>query len=89
MMSKSARDHEYAAEEGREDRHGEMTGAISVNMVLSMPPVCIWAIFIGPMIFDSLWPTLVIALAMGLVLPLVFRPLSRRLWVRFSNLSES
>ena len=37
---------EYRAGPGTEDRHGEMTGAISVNMVLSMPPVAIWAVFL-------------------------------------------
>jgi uncharacterized BrkB/YihY/UPF0761 family membrane protein len=78
----------YRAKPGQEDRHGEMTGAISFNMMLSMPPVAIWAIFIGPWLFDRLLPTLLIAVAMAGVLPVALRPISQRLWARFSDWSE-
>lgn len=87
-MKDAHRSDNYAAAEGREDRHGEMTGAISFNMVLCMPPVCIWAVFVGPAVFEALWPTLVVAVALAVVLPIALLPLSRRLWVRFSRWSD-
>ena len=40
----------YEVEDGKIDRHGEMTGAITVNMVFTMMPVAIWSFFIGPAI---------------------------------------
>lgn len=70
---------------GGEDRHGEMTGAISVNMVLCMPPVGAWAVFVGPWLFEALWPTLVGAVAMALVLPVAMLPVSRRIWLWLSR----
>lgn len=75
----------YRAAPGEEDRHGEMTGAISINMVLCMPVVAAWSIFIGPWLFERLWPTLVIALVLAIVLPLACLPLSRRIWGRLSE----
>jgi len=39
---------QYRIVEGQEDRHGEMTGAITVNMALSMIPVGFWCFFLGP-----------------------------------------
>lgn len=78
----------YAAREGREDRHGEMTGAISVNMFLSMVPVGVWSMFVGPWLTDAS-NTLKIALLMAVVLPLYCLPLSRRLWVRLSAWAET
>ena len=67
------------------DRHGEITGAITVNMVLSMPPVTAWAIFVGPWLFERLWPTLVGAVVLAVVLPVILQPLSQRLWKRISR----
>lgn len=92
-MSGSAFDeHEagtpYAARPGQVDRHGEMTGAITFNMMLTMPVVAVWAVFIGPAVFDRLWPTLVIAVLLAVVLPIAGFGLSRRLWHRFSRWSE-
>ena len=76
---------EYHAKDGVEDRHGEMTGAISVNMALSALPVTVWCVFIGPLVFgDNVLWTLVTGLAMGIVLPIVGLPISRRIWARLS-----
>jgi len=80
---------EYQAKPGREDRHGEMTGAITINMILSMPPVGIWAIFVGPYFVADVWWRLGIALAMAVVLPLAFMPLSRWLWAHLSLWSDT
>ena len=74
----------YRAEEGMEDRDGEMTGAISINMVLSMPAVAIWAMFLAPLIFDTLTPILISSLLLAVVLPLACFRLSRRIWSRIS-----
>lgn len=76
----------YAAEDGQIDRHGEMTGAISVNMVFTMLPVAAWSFFIGPAFFGrEVMPILLIALAMGLILPFAFLKLSRRIWAHLSQ----
>ena len=75
---------EYGVGKGGEDRDGEMTGAITVNMILTTLPVCIWGVFVGPLLFSSLWPTVVIAAAMAVVLPMALRPMSQRLWSRLS-----
>jgi hypothetical protein len=76
---------EYRAKDGQVDRHGEMTGAITFNMVLTMLPVAIWSFFIGPWLLpDRVWVVMGIAVAMALVLPLVFFRLSRRIWAWFS-----
>lgn len=76
---------EYKAKEGKQDRHGEMTGAITFNMILTMVPVVIWAMFIGPVIFRENWvPTLLISLAMALVLPFVGLKPSQKLWAWLS-----
>lgn len=78
---------QYRANEGQEDRHGEMTGAITVNMVLSMMPVGLWCFFVGPWLL-SFWPMLIVGLAMAVVLPIACLPLSRKLWARFSDRAE-
>lgn len=80
---------EYRARPGQEDRDGEMTGAITFNMALSMPPVAIWAIFIGPWLVANVWLRLAVALAMAIVLPLSFMPLSRRIWAWFSHWGDT
>jgi hypothetical protein len=76
---------DYKAKPGQEDRHGEMTGAISINMVLCMPWVCAWSVFVGPLFFESVWPTAIIALVMAIALPIACMPLSRRIWARISK----
>lgn len=77
---------QYAAEDGKIDRHGEMTGAISVNMVFTMLPVTAWSFFIGPAFFGrEVLPILLIALAMGVVLPFACLKLSRRIWAYLSH----
>lgn len=79
---------EYQAQEGREDRHGEMTGAISVNMVLCMPVVGAWAMFIAPMLFASLWWIVLSSVLLAIVLPVACLPLSQRLWARLSAMMD-
>ncbi len=77
---------QYQAEDGREDRHGEMTGAISVNLVLCCPPVTAWCVFIGPWLFaDRVWLTVTTGVAMALVLPLALLKPSRSLWAWLSD----
>jgi len=76
---------EYRVKEGRPDRHGEMTGAITFNMVLTMLPVAAWSFFIGPWLLpDRVLLVTGIAIAMALVLPFVFFRFSRWLWSWFS-----
>ena len=76
---------QYKAGPGMEDRDGEMTGAITINMVFTMPTVCIWCVFIGPLFFESVWPTLVIGLVMGAAMSIGLVPVSRRVWARISD----
>ena len=77
----------YQATEGSEDRYGEMTGAISINMFFSMVPVGLWSFFIGPSLC-GFWPTLGIGLVMACVLPLAMFPLSRKIWSYLSAWAE-
>lgn len=78
---------EYRAKPGQEDRHGEMTGAITFNMIFVMGPLIIWCVILGPIWFDLKW-TLIIGLSMGVVLTLIGIPLSRWAWARFSEWSD-
>jgi hypothetical protein len=78
----------YHAAPGMEDRHGEMTGAISINMVLCMPAVAVWAIFIGPWLFAGTTAIVLSSLALAIVLPLACMPLSRRIWAWISHTME-
>lgn len=78
---------EYQAKEGQEDRHGEMTGAISVNMVFCAVPVISWCIFIGPMLMDF-WPMLGVALAMSIVLPILLLKPSQWVWAKLSDVAD-
>ncbi|MCC6909340.1 MAG: hypothetical protein IT430_15480 [Phycisphaerales bacterium] len=78
---------EYRAKPGQEDRHGEMTGAITFNMIFVMGPLIIWCVILGPIWFDLKW-TLIIGLSMGVVLTLIGMPLSRWAWARFSEWSD-
>ena len=79
----------YEVEDGKIDRHGEMTGAITVNMVFTMVPVIIWSFFIGPAIFGyRVLPTLLIALTLALVLPFIGLKPSRRIWAILSRWAD-
>ncbi len=79
----------YEAEDGKIDRHGEMTGAITVNMVFTMLPVAAWSFFIGPLFFgNNVLPILLIALALALVLPFLGLRLSRRVWAYLSRWAD-
>ncbi len=73
----------YAAAPGREDRHGEMTGAITFNMIFVYVPATVWCVFIAPM-FLPLWATLVTGLVLVVVLTIIGVPLSRRRWAQLS-----
>ena len=80
---------EYRAKDGQLDRHGEMTGAITVNMVLTMGPVAAWSFFIGPWLLPGqIAMTVAIAVAMALLLPLIFFRLSRSIWAWLSEFIE-
>ncbi len=78
---------EYRAKPGQEDRHGEMTGAITLNMMFVMVPLVIWCVLLGPIWFDVRL-TLLIGLALAPVLSLAGIPLSRYFWARFSEWSD-
>ena len=76
--------NDYRAKPGQEDRHGEMTGAITINMMLSMPPIAVWCAFVGPL-FLSTKGVLYVALVLVPLLPLLFFRISRRIWSRISD----
>ena len=80
---------EYRAKPGQEDRHGEMTGAISVNMVLSMLPVTIFSVFIAPNLFEDMWLIAGSSVVLAVVLTLAFFPVSRWIWAHISEFMES
>jgi hypothetical protein len=75
---------EYRAKPGMEDRHGEMTGAISINMMLSMLPVTLWC-FLSPYFVASPNVRLWVAVAMAVTLPIAFIPWSRKIWAWIST----
>ncbi|MCE9591253.1 MAG: hypothetical protein K8S99_12090 [Planctomycetes bacterium] len=80
---------EYRAKPGMEDRHGEMTGAISINMILCMLPITVWGVFIGPWLLGhGTWTVLIIALAMAIVMPVACLPLSRWIWAHISDFMD-
>jgi hypothetical protein len=68
----------------RLDRHGEMTGAITIRYIIVMPAVMIWCVFIGPLMM-GVWPTLAVGLALSVVLTAISGPLSRRIWTWVSR----
>lgn len=78
---------DYRAKPGQEDRHGEMTGAITFNMIFVMAPLVVWCVLLGPIWFD-VRATLLIGLALALVLSLAGIPVSRYFWARFSEWSD-
>ncbi len=81
---------EYRAKDGQVDRHGEMTGAITINMILTMVPVAAWSFFIGPWLLgDRLGLIVSIAVGMALLGPLVLLRPSRRIWAWISSIMDS
>jgi len=80
---------EYKAKEGQEDRHGEMTGAISINMMMSMLPLTIWCFFISPLLFESIGVRIAVALVAAVVVPLAFIRPSRWVWAHISEFMEN
>ncbi|MFG0331058.1 MAG: hypothetical protein ACF8PN_14300 [Phycisphaerales bacterium] len=74
---------DYRADEGREDRHGEMTGAITFNMILVFPPLVVWCVFIGPDWIGVRW-TVITGLVLSVALTCLGIPVSRWLWSEFS-----
>lgn len=79
---------DYRAKPGQEDRHGEMTGAITINMMICMPAVMLWAIVIGPLLGVSSTAHLGVAIALAVLLPIACLPLSRRIWARISDFMD-
>ncbi len=76
---------DYQAKNGQVDPHGEMTGAITVNMILTMVPVAAWSFYIGHWLLpEHLWIIVTVAIAMSILLPLIFLRLSQRIWAWFS-----
>ena len=73
--------------DGEEDPHGEMTGAITINMILSMMPVGLWCFFVGPALL-SFWPSLIIGVVMAVVLPIAMLRVSRVIWAYLSEWAE-
>jgi hypothetical protein len=80
---------EYKAKEGVEDRHGEMTGAISINMIMTMLPLTVWCFFIGPMLITSVWMQAGVGLIAAVVLTLVCFWPSRWVWAHISAFMEN
>lgn len=74
----------YHAEPGQEDRHGEMTGAITIGYMMLMPPIAVWSIFIGPALVGLTW-TLIVAVMLAVVGSFAMRPIMRRIWARVSD----
>lgn len=77
----------YRAGQDQEDRDGEMTGAITVNMIVSMLPVGIWSFFVGPLL-GSVWLTATVAVVMAILLPIVLLPASRSVWAWMSERAD-
>ena len=77
---------QYQAEKGKEDRHGEMTGAIQVNTVLTAVPAIAWCIFIGPWLLpDQFWVILGIGMAIAILLPIALLRVSQTIWAYMSD----
>jgi len=77
---------QYKAEKGKEDRHGEMTGAIQVNMVMTAIPAILWCIYIGPWLLpDQFWTVVGIGVAMAVILPIALLKVSQIIWAYLSH----
>ena len=74
----------YKAEPGQEDRHGEMTGAITFNMILVFPVLLVYCMFIAPPLMGVTW-AIITGLILAVVLTIIGIPISRRLWAWFSE----
>lgn len=77
----------YRISEGQEDRHGEMTGAISVNMIISSLAVGLWCFFVGPWLCGFRM-VLTIGLILAIALPLLGLPVSRIIWAWLSERAD-
>lgn len=73
----------YQAEQGEEDRHGEMTGAITIGYILLMPPIAAWCV-IAPAWLGA-WPTMIGAVVAAVIGSFAVRPLARRIWAWVSD----
>lgn len=71
-----------------EDRHGEMTGAITFNLVFACTLALIWSMYIGPWLGLSMWGVIISGLVIGVLLTLLGVPVSRYLWGHFSAWSD-
>lgn len=77
---------EYKAKDGMEDRYGEITGAITINMIMTFPVLTVYAMFIAPAIFDdSLPPILTTGVIAAIGLPIIFMRPSRAIWAWISE----
>lgn len=74
----------YRAQPGEEDRHGEMTGAITFNMILVFPILLVYCMFIAPAFMGMKW-TIITGIALGIILSIAGIPISRRIWAWFSE----
>lgn len=72
--------HEYRAKPGVEDRHGEMTGAITVNLIIACTLSVIWCVFIAPWLGMSAAGNVASGLVLGVFLTLAGIPVSRHIW---------
>lgn len=84
----SSSEPRYLAEPGMVDRDGEMTGAITVNMILCMPPVLVWCMAIGPMLVGNVWVVAGVGVAAGIAMPVLLLRTSQRIWARVSHLAD-
>jgi uncharacterized membrane protein YgaE (UPF0421/DUF939 family) len=78
---------EYRAKKGQEDRHGEMTGAITVNMVLCMLPLGIFFFFIGPL-FLGTTALVIIGIICSLIMPVIMLKPSQQIWAWLSEWAD-
>jgi hypothetical protein len=79
---------DYRAKPGMEDRHGEMTGAITINMILVFPIIILWCILAGPLLGVSDTPRLWVAVAMAVLLPIACLAPSRWIWAHISHFMD-
>ncbi len=80
---------EYKAAPGKEDRHGEMTGAISFNLVLCCLPLILFIFLLNPYLFESVIHQAIAAVIFGTALFFGMFPISRRIWTIFSDFVDN
>lgn len=78
---------QYKARDGKEDRHGEMTGAISFNMVFVFLLTTIWCVVIAPL-FLPLWAQITTGVAVAMGTTAIGLPISQRVWAQFSHWTD-